>query len=122
MDAHFSRLAIPGPYPLTPPQEQEAADTYYVVDCGREVGIFTDKYANLMFDITYLTIPQHDLYPRHQRRSSRTPSQSQNLARCCNALQFAPQERPRHPRPGLVYPFGRCTQNKCLVWRHDLKE
>ena len=50
MDAHFFHPAIPGPYPLIPPQEQEVVDTYYVVDCGREVGIFTDKYVNFMFD------------------------------------------------------------------------
>ena len=57
MDAHFFRLAIPGSYPLTPPQEQEVVDTYYVVDCGREVGIFTDKYVNYVFDPACLIIP-----------------------------------------------------------------
>lgn len=42
-DAHFSHVAIPKPYPTALPQGQEEAETYYVVDCGREVGIFTDK-------------------------------------------------------------------------------
>lgn len=36
--------AIPGPYPTTaPPPDIGMADAYYVVDVGREVGIFTDK-------------------------------------------------------------------------------
>jgi len=35
---------IPGPYPTDLPPGQEVADAYYVVDHGREVGIFTDKY------------------------------------------------------------------------------
>lgn len=43
MGSDFSHTAIPGPYPMTPPPGQEAAETYYVVDRGREVGIFTDK-------------------------------------------------------------------------------
>lgn len=29
---------------MTPPPGQEISDGYYVVDCGREVGIFSDKY------------------------------------------------------------------------------
>jgi len=38
-----SLTAIPDPYPTMPPPGQEAADAYYVVDVGRDVGIFTDK-------------------------------------------------------------------------------
>lgn len=41
---NFSHAAIPGPYPITPPPGQETVDAYYVVDHGREVGIFIDKY------------------------------------------------------------------------------
>lgn len=40
---YFSHPAIPGPYPITPPEGKEAADAYYVVDYGREVGIFDDE-------------------------------------------------------------------------------
>jgi len=40
-----SLVAIPDPYPTTPPPGQETIDAYYVVDVGRDVGIFTDKYA-----------------------------------------------------------------------------
>lgn len=43
MGADFP-TAIPDPYPTALPPEMEVADTYYVVDRGREVGIFTDKY------------------------------------------------------------------------------
>jgi len=32
---------------MAPPQVQEIADTYYVVDRGREVGIFVNKYVEL---------------------------------------------------------------------------
>jgi len=35
--------AIPGRFPEVPPPGYEAADAYYVVDAGREVGIFTDR-------------------------------------------------------------------------------
>lgn len=42
--ANLSHAAIPGRYPMTPPPDMEGAETYYVVDVGREVGIFTNKY------------------------------------------------------------------------------
>lgn len=29
---------------MTPPPGMEGAETYYIVDVGREVGIFTNKY------------------------------------------------------------------------------
>ena len=56
VDTHFFHLAIPGRYPMTPPQEQEAVDAYYVVDCGREVGIFTDKYVDFTSNPIRLTL------------------------------------------------------------------
>ena len=43
MDAD-SPTVIPDPYPTALPPEMEVANTYYVVYCGREVGIFTNKY------------------------------------------------------------------------------
>ena len=35
--------SIPGPYPTNPPLVAVSPDSWYVVDCGREVGIFADK-------------------------------------------------------------------------------
>ena len=38
-----------------PPPGQESADAYYVVDIGRDVGIFTDKYVVFIPNSTTLT-------------------------------------------------------------------
>ena len=52
---HLSRTAVPAPYPMTPPPGQEVADAYYVVDHGREVGIFIDKYVFIALKLIELT-------------------------------------------------------------------
>jgi len=54
-NADFSHVAIPGPYAMTPPVGQEMTDAYYVVDYGREVGIFSDKYVVHSPDTIILT-------------------------------------------------------------------
>jgi len=86
--ANFSHAEIPAPYPTTPPVGQETADAYYVVDHGREVGIFIDKYVVLFPDVAFLTRYQHTIGPRHHRCPSRSPSQSEDLVRRSNALQL----------------------------------
>jgi len=58
MGTNYSLIAIPEPYPTMPPPGQEATDTYYVVDVGHDVGIFTDKYfVSLLNLITLTPIP-----------------------------------------------------------------
>ena len=60
-----SLLAIPEPYPTMPPPGQEDTDAYYVVDVGRDVGIFTDKY--VVFPPNLITPHSHSqraFYPR----------------------------------------------------------
>lgn len=47
--------AIPEPYPTMPPPGQETADAFYVVDVGRDVGIFTDKYVVFPSSLVVLT-------------------------------------------------------------------
>ena len=54
--ADVSLTAVPAPYPLTLPPGQEPADNYYVVDRGRKVGIFADKYAVLTSTLISLTL------------------------------------------------------------------
>jgi len=54
-DTDSSFIAIPEPYLTTLPPGQEATDAYYVVDVGRDVGIFTDKYVIFPFNLTALT-------------------------------------------------------------------
>jgi len=41
---------------MAPPAGQEAADAYYVVDRGREVGIFSDKYVVHSPNVITLTL------------------------------------------------------------------
>lgn len=40
------------------------ADIYYIVDCGREVGIFTDEYVTLIPRFTALTVVASELSAR----------------------------------------------------------
>jgi len=39
----FSPVPIPDPYPINPPEMVELPEFWYVVDCGTEVGIFSDE-------------------------------------------------------------------------------
>jgi len=55
-DSDSSHAVVPDPYPTVPPPGQETADAYYVVDRGREVGIFTDKYVVFTSDSVALML------------------------------------------------------------------
>ena len=52
---------------MDPPPGQETADAYYVVDHGREVGIFTDKYVVLLFSSIVLMLITSTLSTRAVR-------------------------------------------------------
>ena len=44
VSTNVPQTVVPPPYPTTLLPGQEAVEAYWVVDRGREVGIFADKY------------------------------------------------------------------------------